>query len=65
MQKVIALLTILTAVSCMRDVEEVEWNRYGYLVKVLHEAKDKSKVLACTGTFDFTISSVDVSEMLV
>ncbi|VDM54929.1 unnamed protein product [Angiostrongylus costaricensis] len=34
----------------MRDVTEVEWNRYGYLVKVLHEAKDMSKVLGCTGT---------------
>ncbi|KAK6045224.1 hypothetical protein COOONC_17271 [Cooperia oncophora] len=48
---VLAFLFVLQSVYCMRDAEETEWNRYGYLVKVLSQSPvNESRVIGCTGT---------------
>ncbi|KHJ99355.1 hypothetical protein OESDEN_00644 [Oesophagostomum dentatum] len=46
----LAFLLVLHLATCMRDSEKTEWNRYGYLVKVLTETSDGTQVLGCTGT---------------
>ncbi|CAJ0609950.1 unnamed protein product [Cylicocyclus nassatus] len=46
----ICILCLLHLATCMRDVEEIEWNRSAYLVKTLAEAQDGDRVLGCTGT---------------
>ncbi|KJH47140.1 hypothetical protein DICVIV_06791 [Dictyocaulus viviparus] len=33
MKHVVVILPLMCLVSSMRDAENVEWNRYGYLVK--------------------------------
>ncbi|XGW35056.1 hypothetical protein V3C99_018804 [Haemonchus contortus] len=46
-----AFLFVLQSVHCMKDAEETEWNRYGYLVKVLSQSPvNESHVIGCTGT---------------
>ncbi|VDO82794.1 unnamed protein product [Heligmosomoides polygyrus] len=51
MWTVLAVLFVLQSVHCMRDAEETEWNRYGYLVKVLSQSPtNESRVIGCTGT---------------
>ncbi|PIO66462.1 hypothetical protein TELCIR_11824 [Teladorsagia circumcincta] len=51
MWSVLASLFVLQAVHCMKDAEETEWNRYGYLVKVLSQSPvNESQVIGCTGS---------------
>ncbi|VDN35360.1 unnamed protein product [Cylicostephanus goldi] len=46
----VSILCLLHLATCMRDVEEIEWNRSAYLVKTLAETQDGDRVLGCTGT---------------
>ncbi|EYC06434.1 hypothetical protein Y032_0076g1061 [Ancylostoma ceylanicum] len=46
----IGILFLLRLATCMKDVEETEWNRSGYLVKILSESVTNEGVRACTGT---------------
>ncbi|WKY15989.1 hypothetical protein Q1695_001009 [Nippostrongylus brasiliensis] len=51
MWSIFAFLAVLQSVSCMRNADETEWNRYGYLVKVLSQSPtNESQVIGCTGT---------------
>ncbi|RCN45796.1 hypothetical protein ANCCAN_08185 [Ancylostoma caninum] len=46
----IDILLLLRLAACMKDAEETEWNRSGYLVKILSESVTREGVRACTGT---------------
>ncbi|ETN77380.1 hypothetical protein NECAME_11093 [Necator americanus] len=46
----IGLLSALQWAACMMDAEKTEWNRFGYLVKVLSEDPSEPRVIGCTGT---------------
>ncbi|KAK5972960.1 hypothetical protein GCK32_012122 [Trichostrongylus colubriformis] len=51
MQFVLAFLFVLQCTYGMKDAEETEWNRYGYLVKILSQSPlNDSRVIGCTGT---------------